>query len=177
MRTKNVFCCTRHTCRRIHHFLTRRIRKHFLVIKDRAKRKADFRVEEEEIPSLVEALRVPLIFKCINGTITIERKSCLCRYSDMILIFLKSISELGINSNEVIDCNSTEDGHRVTPKNHGILNLAHTWTQSTTKSSSGHLLWTACEPDNGVQRTEAVKSQSVTLPNGLIAHLLGPIGQ
>ena len=37
--------------------------------KDLAECKADFCVEKGDLPLLVEALRVPPIFKCVNGTI------------------------------------------------------------------------------------------------------------
>ena len=39
------------------------------VNKDPAECKADFRVEKGDLPLLVEALRVPPIFKCVNGTL------------------------------------------------------------------------------------------------------------
>lgn len=43
--------------------------KFFLVNKEPAEGKVDFRVEKADIPLLVEALQVPPIFKCYNGTI------------------------------------------------------------------------------------------------------------
>ena len=104
--------------------------KFSIVNKDPAKCKADFRVEKGDIPILVEALRVPPIFKCANGTIcdgteglcvVLKRFAYPCRYSDMIPIFGRSVSELSIITNEVIDWIYTEHGHRVTQWNHSIL--------------------------------------------------------
>ena len=40
-----------------------------LANKDPAECKADFRVKKRDIPFLVDALRVPLVFQCRNGTI------------------------------------------------------------------------------------------------------------
>ena len=98
--------------------------KFSIVNKDPAERKADFRVEKGDIPIFVEALRVPPIFKCANGTISdgteglcvvLKRFAYPCRYSDMIPIFGRSVSELSIISkHNVIDWIYTEHGHRVT---------------------------------------------------------------
>ena len=43
--------------------------KFSLANKDPAECKADFRVEKMDIPLLIDALRVPPVFKCRNGTI------------------------------------------------------------------------------------------------------------
>ena len=40
-----------------------------LANKDPAECKADFRVEKRNIPLLLDALRMPLVFQCRNGTI------------------------------------------------------------------------------------------------------------
>ena len=40
-----------------------------LANKDPAECKADFRVEKRDIPLLLDALRVPPVFQCRNGTI------------------------------------------------------------------------------------------------------------
>ena len=127
---KNLFRCMRHTCRRIPHFFIPSYGKLSVVNKDHTDCKADFRVEKVDIPILVKALRVPPIFKCANGTIcdgteglcaVLKRFSYPCRYSDMIPIFRRSVSELSINSNEDIDWIDTEHGHRITQWTHSIL--------------------------------------------------------
>ena len=104
--------------------------KFSIVKKDPAECEADFRGEKEDIPILVEALRVPPIFKCANGTIcdgteglcsVLKRFAYSCRYSDMIPIFGRSVSEMSIISNEVIHRIYNEHGHRVPQWNHRIL--------------------------------------------------------
>ena len=45
--------------------------------KDPAECKADFRVEKRDIPLLLDALRVPPVFQCRNGTeFAMESKAC-----------------------------------------------------------------------------------------------------
>ena len=87
-------------------------------------------MEKVDIAILVEALRVPPIFKCANGTIcdgtedlcaVLKRIAYPCRYSDMIPIFRRSVSQLSINSNDDIDWIDTEHGHIVTQWTHSIL--------------------------------------------------------
>ena len=60
------------------HFSTRHTRN--FLSKSSAECKADFRVDKRDVALLVEALRVPPIFKCSNGTIcdgTESSVSCL----------------------------------------------------------------------------------------------------
>ena len=98
--------------------------KFSLKNKNSAECKADFHVDKRDIALLVEALRVPPIFKCTNGTIcdgteglciVLKRFAYPCRYSDMIAIF-------GMISNQVTDWIYNTHGHKVTLWNHGILN-------------------------------------------------------
>ena len=77
--------------------------KFSLENKNSAKCKADFRVDNRDIALLVEALRVPPIFKCSNGTICdgteglrIKRFAYPCRYSDTMPIFGRSVLELSM---------------------------------------------------------------------------------
>ena len=174
------------------------------VNKDPAECKADFRVEKGDLPLLVEALRVPPIFKCVNGTIcdgteglciVLKRFAYPCRYSDMIPIFGRSVPELSLISNEVIDWIYSEHGHRITQWNHGILNpaLLNTYSNAIYNKRAaldncfGFIDGTVrpiTRPIvnqrtvyNGHKRVHALKFQSVTLPNGLIAHLYGPVGK
>ena len=46
--------------------------KFSLLNKDPAKCKADFRVEKNDIPLLLDALRVLPVFQCCNGTRTLQ---------------------------------------------------------------------------------------------------------
>ena len=83
--------------------------KFSLENKNSAECKADFRVDKRDITLLVEALRVPPIFKCSNGTIcdgteglciVLKRFAYPCRYSDMMPIFGRSVPELSMICNQ-----------------------------------------------------------------------------
>ena len=107
--------------------------KFSLLNNDPAECKVDFRVEKADIPLLVEALGVPPIFKCYNGTICngtetlcieLKRFAYPCRYSAMISMFGRSVAELCMINNEVVDWIYNTHGHRVTKKNQAIMNPA-----------------------------------------------------
>ena len=178
--------------------------KFSLVNKDPAESKADFRVEKSDIPLLVEALGVTPLFKCRNGTICdgteglcimLKRFAYPCRYSDMIPIFGRSVPELSMISNEVLDWMYTTYGHRVTQWNHAILNPASLNTYADAIHNKGAALEHCfgfidgtvrpiSRPVenqrivyNGHKRVHALKFQSVVLPNGLVGHLYGPVGK
>ena len=115
----------------------------------------------------------------------------------MIPIFGRSLSELSIISNDVIDWIYTlaEHGHRITEWNHSILDptLLRTYVNAifdkggALDSCFGYIdgtLRPICRPFvnqrtiyNGQKRVHSLKFQSVTLPNGLIADLFGPVGK
>jgi len=172
--------------------------------KNSADCKADFRVDKRHIALLVEALRVPPIFKCSNGTIcdgteglciVLKRFAYPCRYSDMIPIFGRSVQELSMISNQVTDWIYNTHGHKVTQWNHGILNPPLIATYADAVHSKGAAL------DNypgfidgtvrpisrpmsnqrvvytGHKRVHALKFQTITLPNGLTANMYGPVGK
>ena len=86
--------------------------KFSLENKNSAERKADFRVDKRDIALLIEALRVPLIFRCSQGTIcdgtealciVLKRFAYPCRCSDMMPIFGRSLLELSLICNQVTD--------------------------------------------------------------------------
>ena len=52
--------------------------KFFLVNKDPAEGKADFRVEKRDIPLLFDVVRVPPVFQCRNGIAPRILKSLVC---------------------------------------------------------------------------------------------------
>ena len=98
--------------------------KFSLENKTSAECKADFRVDKRDIALLVEALRVPPIMKCSNGTIcdgteglciVLKRFAYPCRYSDMIAVFGRSVQELSMISNQVTDWIYNTHGHTVEP--------------------------------------------------------------
>ena len=74
-----------------------------LLNKDPTECKADFRVEKEDIPFLIDSLRMPQTFFCSNGTvcdateglcIMLKQFAYRCRYSDMTPIFGRSVPEM-----------------------------------------------------------------------------------
>jgi hypothetical protein len=86
-------------------------------------------------------------------------------------------------------------GHRLTEWNHQILHPEALETYATAVSNKGAALTNCfgfvdgtvrqiCRPGknqrvvyNGHKRVHALKFQSVTLPNGIIANLYGPVGK
>lgn len=82
---------------------------------------------------LLDALRVPPVFQCRNGTICdgveglcimLKRFAYPCRHSDMIPIFGRFVPELSLISNEVADWMCTTHGHKITQWNHYLLDPA-----------------------------------------------------
>ena len=125
-----MFFFTRHTGLKIFPFLTWRTNSFLSKTKTLPNVKQIFRFEKRDIPPLVEALGVPPIFICQNGTIC-DRNEALCIvlkrfafpcYSDMTPIFGRSVPELSMISNEVVDWIYTTHGHKITQWNHAILN-------------------------------------------------------
>ena len=178
--------------------------KFSLENKNSAECKADFRVDKRDIALLVEALRVPPIFKCSNGTIcdgteglciVLKRFAYPCRYSDMMPIFGRSVPEMSMICNQVTDWIYNTHGHKVTRWNHGILNPPLMATYADGVHSKGAALDNCfgfidgtvrpiSRPMsnqrvvyNGHKRVHALKFQAVTLPNGLIANIYGPVGK
>ena len=178
--------------------------KFSLENKNSAECKADFRVDKRDITLLIEALRVPLICKCSNGTIcdgteglciVLKRFAYPCRYSDMMPIFGRSVPELSMICNQVTDWIYNTHGHKVTRWNHGILNppLIATYADgvhfkgAALDNCFGFIDGTVRPISrpmsnqrvvyNGHKRVHALKFQAVTLPNGLIANIYGPVGK
>lgn len=172
--------------------------------KDEAECKADFRVEKHDLPLLADALQIPPVFRCNQGTICdgmeglcvlLKRFAYPCRYSDMIPIFGRPVPEISMISNEVMDWMYENHGHRVTEWNHTILNAAALQKYADAVSNKGAALDNCfgfvdgtvrpiCRPDqnqrivyNGHKRVHGLKFQSVVLPNGIIANLYGPVGK
>ena len=161
--------------------------------------KADFRVEKADIPLLIDALRMRPEFVCGNGTvcdateglcILPKRFAYPCRYSDMIPIF----GRLSVVSNEITDMLYTNHGHRVTHWNHRILSSAMLDVYATAiyrkgaapENCFGFIDGTVRPISrpiinqrtvyNGHKRVHALTFHSVTLPNCLIGHLYGAVG-
>lgn len=92
---------------------------------------------------------MPPIFKCPNGTvcdgteglcIVLKRFAYPCRYSDMIPIFGRSVPEISMISNEVIDWIYNTHHHRITQWNHPILDPASLQTYADAIQNRGAAL-------------------------------------
>jgi hypothetical protein len=164
---------------------------------------ADFRVKNPDLPILFEALGIPPIFKCKQGTlcsgmeglcIFFKRFSYSCRYSDMIPMFGRPVPELCMITNVVVDWIFENHKHLIMEWNDNILDPPAMQTYATAIHNKGAALDNCigfvdgtvrpiCRPKknqrivyNGHKRVHALKFQSMVIPNGLIANLYGPIG-
>lgn len=166
--------------------------------------RANFRFEKHHIARLRDALQIPDVFKCDQGTvcdgteglcILLKRFAFPCRYSDMIPIFGRPVPELCMINNTVMDWVYANHGHRIMDWNQNILSANQLETYAEAIFNKGAPLDNCfgfvdgtvrpvSRPGenqrlvyNGHKRVHALKFQSVVLPNGLIAHLYGPIGK
>ena len=164
---------------------------------------SEFRVEKKDLPLLADALRLPDTFHCNQRTtadkleglcILLRRMSFPCRYSDMLARFGRPVPELSMISNTVMNYIYDIHGHKLCQWNHDLLNSRYFDTYTDAISNKGAALqnWFGfidgtirpiCRPSqeqrimfNGHKRVHSLKFQSVTVPNGLIANLFGPVG-
>ena len=116
----------------------------------------------------------------------LKRFAYLCRYSHIIPIFGRSVPELSMISNEVVDWMYTTHGRKITQWNHDLLNPAVLNEYADAISIRGAALENCfgfiggtVRPIsrldenqrivyNGHKRVHALKFQSIVLPNGLI---------
>ena len=123
-----------------------------------------------------------------------QRTSFPCRYSDMIYRFGRPVPVLSMITNQVVDYIYQAHGHRLTQWNNLLLNPAALQRYADAIARKGAPLENCfgfvdgtvrpiCRPNenqstvyNGHKRVHALKFQSVTIPNGLIANLYGPVG-
>ena len=124
----------------------------------------------------------------------LKQMSVPCRYSDTIYRFGRPVPVLSMVTNQVIDYIYQAHGHRLTQWNNLLLNPAalQRYTDAIARKGAplencfGFVDGTVhpiCRPNenqstvyNGHKRVHALKFQSVTIPNGLIANFYGPIG-
>lgn len=164
----------------------------------------EFRFGITELPLLLQALKIPDKFICSNGTVSsgtegllilLKRFSYPCRLSDMIPRFGRSVPELSLILNEVIDFIYTNHGYLLRDLDQPWLNSNHLENFARAVYEKGAALencWgfvdgtvrPICRPGenqrtvyNGHKRVHALKFQSVVAPNGLIANLYGPVGK
>ena len=170
---------------------------------DAAECAVDFRFKKNEIPVLAQALDIPERFTCKQGTIcegiealcmVLRRFSYPCRYSDLVPQFGRPVPELSMITNNVIDYIYERHGEKITHWNHRLLNPQCLQEYAAAVHRKGAALENCfgfvdgtvkqiCRPGqmqrtvyNGHKRVHALKFQSVTLPNGLIANMFGPVG-
>ena len=156
------------------------------------------------IPLLAEALGLPETFTCPQRSVAegieglcmvLKRMSFPCRFSHMIYRFGRPVPVLSMVTNQVIDYIYQTHGHIVTQWNNLLLNPAVLQTYADAIVRKGAPLENCfgfvdgtvrpiCRPNehqstvyNGHKRVHALKFQSVTIPNGLIANLYGPVGK
>ena len=116
-----------------------------------------------------------------------------CRFSDMMPRFGRSVSELSLIASEVTDFIFSTHGHLLTDFNQPCLHPDRLQEYADAIHDAGGALencWgfvdgtvrPICRPGehqrmmyNGHKRVHAIKFQSVVAPNGLVAHLYGPM--
>ena len=151
-----------------------------------------------------QALGLPETFTCPQRSVAegieglcmvLKRMSFPCRFSDMIYRFGRPVPVLSMVTKQVIDYIYQTHGHRLTQWNNLLLNPAALQTYADAIVRKGAPLENCfgfvdgtvrpiCRPNehqstvyNGHKRVHALKFQSVTIPNGLIANLYGPVGK
>ncbi|XP_028403364.1 uncharacterized protein LOC114526065 [Dendronephthya gigantea] len=111
----------------------------------------------------------------------------------MIAMFGRPVAELSMITNEVIDFIYEHHAHRITAWNERLLSPENLQIYADKIHTKGAALTNCfgfvdgtvrplCRPVqhqrcvyNGHKRTHSIKFQSVTLPNGIIANMFGPI--
>ena len=163
----------------------------------------DFRFKKHEIPILGMALGLPEHFRCKQGTvcdriealcITLRRFTYPCRYSDLVPTFGRSVPELSMITSTVVDYIYEMHNDRITTWNHQLLSPENLQTYANAIHEKGAALDNCfgfvdgtvrriCRPGemqrlvyNGHKRVHALKFQFLSLPNGIIANIFGPIG-
>ena len=166
--------------------------------------KYNFRVEKGDIPVLVDILNLPDVFRCSQRTVSdktealcmlLKRAAYPCRYNDMIPYFGRPVPEISMITNTVIDYLYDTHGHRVTQWNNQFFapDKLEVYAESIRQKGAaldncfGFIDGTVrpiCRPSknqrivyNGHKRIHALKFQAVSLPNGLIGNIYGPVGK
>ena len=163
----------------------------------------EFRVRKLDIPRLVEVLRLQEGLSCHQriraGTIeglcmVLRRLSYPCRYSDMIHLFGRAVPEISMITNHFEDWIYENHHRKITEWNAELLSQGKLQLYADAVAAKGAALTNCfgsvdgtvrpiCRPGvnqkivyNGHKRGHALKFELATLPNGLVAHLYGPVG-
>lgn len=164
---------------------------------------AEFRVRKRDIPLLEEALQIPEEFtleqrSVVGGTeglcMLLKRLTYPCRYGDMLPRFGRPVSVLCMATNCVLDHIYAIHHRRINHWNAEILGPAALQAYADTIHQKGAPLQNCfgfidgtVRPIarsgtnqrimyNGHKRVHSLKFQAIAIPNGLIAHLYGPLG-
>ena len=91
---------------------------------------SEFRFKKADIPRLSQALRIPDVISCHQGTICdgtkglcmlLKRLCYPCRYSDMVHLFAKPVPVLCMITNQVLDYIYQVHSHRILQWTHQLL--------------------------------------------------------
>ena len=166
---------------------------------------AEFRFRKTDIPRLSQALRIPDVIICHQGTICegteglcmlLKRLCYPCRYSDMVHLFARPVPVLCMITNQVLDYIYQAHSHRILQWNHQQLSQANLERFAEVVHRKGAPLNNCfafvdgtvhpiCRPGtvnqrllyNGHKRVHGIKLQSVVTPDGMIANMYGPVGK
>ena len=165
---------------------------------------ADFRVQKHDLHFLQEMLQIPALVKCPQRTvcpglealcILLNRLAYPCRYSDMIHRFGRPLPELSMIANQVADIIFSNHGQKIVEWNHDVLSPENLQIYADAVHEKGAPLENCfgfidgtvrpiSRPGkhqrvvyNGHKRVHAIKFQCIALPNGIIAHIFGPVGK
>ena len=163
---------------------------------------ADFRFNRNDIYRLANVLHLPNHIICYNGTkankieglcILLKRFAYPCRYGDMIPRFGRSVPELSMITNTVLNIIYENYNHKLRTLDQPWLapeKLREYADAIQRKGAALNFCWgfidgtvrPICRPNqnqrivyNGHKRVHALKFQSVVAPNGLIANMFGPM--
>ena len=166
--------------------------------------KANFRVEKRDLPALAQALQIPGVFKTNQRSIAggmeglcmlLKRFAYPCRYGDMIPLFGRPVPVICMITNHVLDFIYNNHSMLITEWNNSLLrpNLLEVYANAVHQKGAalqncfGFIDGTVrpiAKPGvnqrivyNGHKRVHSLKFQSVVIPNGMIAHLYGPVGK
>ncbi|KAK3747025.1 hypothetical protein QZH41_010330 [Actinostola sp. cb2023] len=169
---------------------------------DPAECKAEFRFEKHHLDLLAESLGIPDVFICEQRSVCdgleglcmlLRRFTYPCRYSDLIPRFGKPVPVISMVTNTVMQWIYDNHHHRITGWNAALLDPVSLQQYADAVHRKGAALDNCfgfidgtvrpiCRPGqsqrivyNGHKRVHALKFQSVTLPNGMIAQLYGPV--
>ena len=128
--------------------------------------------------------------------VLLRRTSYPCRYSVIIPRFPRPVSVLSLITNEILNFIYKNHSHLVTDWHRNVLNLVALQTCAEAISRKGSPLQNCfyfidgtARPiprpgtgyrvvyHDGHKRVHGLKLQSVTIPNGLIGNIFGPVGE